>query len=334
MNDQQMPHEPLRFRADDPNARARIIAAVDAVLDRDGEPPRLRFVLDGDALPSPTIAALVAGLRRVRERGGAIEVLPGTQPIRDALTLTGLNRVFAFPLVPDDRPPRRPRRLRRLARGIAGALAVGLGFGLLLSGPAAAQGTATDAQALLARVQARNPSLNTFQGRLHVDVAMKSFPFLHQHLDATTYYKRPANYEVVFDRVPSYASGFSKLFTDVGDPSHWNEHFVITPDGTAEFRGRKDVRLKLVQRVRGMIDHETVLIDPAAATIDQIEYDYYNGGKITMTQTFTAIGHYTMLAAQDAVIAIPHVRAVAHGEYRDYKTNVAIDDAVFTKHGS
>ncbi len=38
-----------------------------------------------------------------------------------------------------------------------------------------------------------------------------------------------------------------------------------------------------------------------------------------------------MLAEQDAEIAIPHVRAVAHGDYADYKTNVAVDDAVFTK---
>ena len=38
-----------------------------------------------------------------------------------------------------------------------------------------------------------------------------------------------------------------------------------------------------------------------------------------------------MIVSQDADIDIPHIKAVAHGTYDDYHTNVAIDDAVFTK---
>ncbi|MEA2666218.1 MAG: hypothetical protein QOI11_3162, partial [Candidatus Eremiobacteraeota bacterium] len=204
---------------------------------------------------------------------------------------------------------------------------------LALAGlPATAAAPApTDPGTILAKVIERNPNLNSYQGRLHVDLRLTSFPYLRQHLDATTYYKRPANYEVVFDRVPGYAKGFEKLFADVGDPSSWQKRFAISYEGESEFHGHKDARLRLVQKVRGMIDHETVLVDTAAGTIDQIRYDYYNGGHITMTQAFENVGGYTMLAGQDAEIAIPHVRAVAHGSYADYKTNVAIDDAVFTK---
>jgi hypothetical protein len=50
-----------------------------------------------------------------------------------------------------------------------------------------------------------------------------------------------------------------------------------------------------------------------------------------MKQTFREVGGYSMLAEQDAEIAIPYAKAVAHGTYSDYKTNVAIDDSVFTK---
>jgi hypothetical protein len=80
-----------------------------------------------------------------------------------------------------------------------------------------------------------------------------------------------------------------------------------------------------------MIDHETVLVDPSVWTIDQIRYDYYNGGSITMSQQFQTIGGYTLLQSQRADIAIPHVRAVAYGTYSEYQTNVALDDAVFEK---
>ncbi len=320
-------HDPLRLHADDGDARSALGAAIDGLLTGDPVAPRLRVVLDGTRLPAETIAALIAGLRRLREHGGALEVEPGSPAVRDALALTGLDRVFAFPLVPAERPVRR-RGLSGVVRSAAAALVVALALALPAT---AAAPSATDPAAILAKVIERNPSLTSYQGRLHVDLRLISFPFLSQHLDATTYYKRPSNYEVVFDRVPSYAKGFEKLFADVGDPSSWERRFVVGYAGETEFHGRKDATLRLVQRVRGMIDHETVLVDAASGTIDQIRYDYYNGGHITMTQTFRNVGGYTMLAGQDAEIAIPHVHAVAHGDYSDYKTNVAVDDAVFTK---
>lgn len=190
----------------------------------------------------------------------------------------------------------------------------------------------SDPQAILATVIARNEALQTYQGRVHVNVKMTSFPFLREHLAGAVYYKRPGNYEVVFDRVPGYAKGFSKLFGgDVADPTDWNQRFVVSYEGESEFRGHMDATLRLVQRNRGRIDHETVLVDPHVGTIEQIRYDYYDGGSITMTQTFANIAGYAMLASQDAEVAIPHVHAVAHSDYSDYRTNVAIDDAVFTK---
>ena len=166
---------------------------------------------------------------------------------------------------------------------------------------------------------------------MHVDIRLISFPFIRQQLDATTYYRRPANYEVVFDKLPSYARGFEKLYTDIGDPSNWDKRFVITPAGETTFAGHRVIALRLVQRVRGMIDHETVLIDPATWSIDQIRYDYYNGGVITMSQSFQNVGGNLLLASQRADIAIPHVRAVAYGTYGSYQTNVAVDSTVFEK---
>ncbi|HEY0613475.1 MAG TPA: STAS domain-containing protein [Candidatus Elarobacter sp.] len=319
-------HDALRLNADDPAAPSQVAAAVDALLASVPEAPRLSVTLSGEALPSETVAALVTGLRRLRERGGAVQVAPATGAVRDALTLTGLDRVFAFPLVPQEPKARRPRLLTRLAAASFAAV-------LALAGiPAhAAADRPTEPSAILAKVIERNPSLSSYQGRVHVDLRMTSFPFVRQHLDGTTYYKRPSNYEVVFDHVPALAKGFDKMFADVGDPSSWEKRFHVTYEGEHDYNGRKDLELKLVQRVRGMIDHETVLVDPVSWAIDSIRYDYYNGGHITMTQSFREVGGYSMLAEQNAEIAIPYAKAVAHGTYADYKTNVAVDDAVFTK---
>ena len=325
-------HQALRLHAQSPEARPAIAEAVDGLLASPSGRPYLSVALDGDSVPDDLVATLVTALRRVREVGGAIEVNPVGAAVRDALSLRGLDRVFAFPLDPEA-PPKRPRprprgSLRRLAAGALAAL-----FLLVAAPSIAATEHPTDPALILARIEQRNPSLNTYQGRMHVELRMTSFPFLHEHLDGTTYFKRPSNYEVVFDRVPPLAKGFDKMFTDVGDPSSWERRFIVTYEGEHAYNGRMDLELRLVQRVRGMIDHETVLVDPNAWNIDSIRYDYYNGGHITMTQTFREIGGYTMLAEQSAEIAIPYAKAVAHGAYADYRTNVAIDDTVFTKAG-
>jgi len=324
--DHKQQHDALRLHSDDGDARLKITAAVDALLATANDAPRLSVVLAGDRLPSDTVSALITGLRRLRERGGAIEVTPADDAVRDGLALTGLNHVFAFPLQPDE--VARPRRslLSRLAAASFAALIALVGIPV-----SAAAEHPTDPAAILMKVQERNPTLSSYQGRMHVDLRLTSFPFLRQHLDGTTYFKRPSNYEVVFDRVPSLAKGFDRMFADVGDPSSWEKRFHITYEGEREYNGRKDLELRMVQRVRGMIDHETVLVDPSAWTIDSIRYDYYNGGQITMTQTFRTIAGYSMLAEQDAEIHIPYAKAVAHGTYTDYKTNVAVDDAIFTK---
>ena len=321
----------LTLAVNDENARVRFEAAGDALIDAGVPSPRMIVALDGEIVPPAFIAMLVAGLRRLREVGGAIAVEALTPALRDALALYGLDRVFALPLDPETAP--RSRRRGWIPRVAAAMLAV------LVSGtgawPAKAvmemQPDPSDSAAILARVIERNPNLASYQGRMHVDIRLISFPFIREHLDATTYYKRPSNYEVVFDKLPSYGRGFEKLYTDIGDPSNWEKRFVITPAGDAIFDHHRDLALHLVQRVRGMIDHETVLIDPTTWSIDQIRYDYYNGGSITMSQAFRPVGGYLLLVSQRADIAIPHVRAVAYGTYSDYQTNVAVNSAVFEK---
>jgi hypothetical protein len=308
-------------------------AAVTGLLSSDAERPQLNVVLTGTELPTELIALLIKALRALREQGGAI-ILAAEQPaVRTTLSVTGLNRVFTQPLVPGAVPATVP--VRRRTGGVAIA-SVALFLTALLGGSAVARAGSppvptADTAVILSRIAQRNPDITTYRARLHVDVAMRSFPFLRQHLDGSTFYKRPSNYEVVFDRVPFYAHGFEHIYTDIGDSSNWQKRFVITYVGERHVDGNDEIELRLVQRVRGQIDHETALVNAQTWTIDQLEYHYYNGGVVTMTQRFTDIAGYLMLVRQDAEIAIPHIRASAHADYTDYQTNVAIDNSVFTK---
>ena len=71
-------------------------------------------------------------------------------------------------------------------------------------------------------------------------------------------------------------------------------------------------------------------VDPATYEVVRMDYHYRDGGAITMTQTFKQEGPYTVVATQHAEIS-HRVRAVADATFGVYQTNVAVDDAVFTK---
>ncbi|MHB8146404.1 MAG: hypothetical protein ACYDGM_03955 [Vulcanimicrobiaceae bacterium] len=188
-----------------------------------------------------------------------------------------------------------------------------------------------NATTIIERMLARNPSLGSYQARVHVDVRMLNFPFLAPTLDGVSYFKRPDNYEVIFNRVPSYAKGFSKLFNDVGDPAAWQKDQRVTYSGTAILGGRPMLVLTMTKKIHSSIlDHTTAFIDPSNYELDRMEWHYTSGGVIVMSQAYRKEGGFDVISAQHATIDIPHVHAVADSSFSTYLTNVAVNDSVFT----
>ncbi|MGA8533636.1 MAG: hypothetical protein WB615_05970 [Candidatus Tumulicola sp.] len=217
----------------------------------------------------------------------------------------------------------RPRVLKH-------ALAAFALIGVAAAGPQPAAATSsiapTDAHAVIARMIDLNPSLQSYRARVHVDVRMLSFPFLAPKLDGTSYYRRPDMYEVIFDSVPSYAKGFSKLFNDIGDPLAWEKDQNITVDGVRAIDGRDTIVLRLTKKIHSTIlDHTLAYVDLASYALTRMEWYYTSGGKISMTQQYGKQGSYWVPASQHATIEIPHVRAVADAKYGSYQTNVTVD---------
>ncbi|HEY5427226.1 MAG TPA: hypothetical protein VIJ77_11800 [Candidatus Tumulicola sp.] len=180
------------------------------------------------------------------------------------------------------------------------------------------------AHSVLQKMIDRNPSLQSYRARVHVDVRMLNFPFLAPKLDGTSYYRRPDTYEVVFDRVPSYAKGFEKLFNDVGDAAAWEKDQNVVVSGVRSIDGRATIVLRLTKKIHSTIlDHTLAYVDAASYTLTRMEWYYTSGGKISMTQQYAQQGSYWVPSAQHAEIDIPHVRAVADARYGSYQTNVA-----------
>jgi anti-anti-sigma factor len=311
-------------------ARARVEVALEAGA------REIAFNIDEvGVLESKTIAVLISILRLVRERGGSVTLLASQPHILETLRITALDRVFAV-ASPESLPrpaaleaPKAPRSGagRRFVAGLAGAVFM---TAALLGHPIGAQ-SEMSVHDLLRAVAAQNPEMQSYQARVGIKVRLLSFPYVSEHLEGTTYFKRPYNFEVVLERVPSYAKGFDRLYADLADPAGWEQRFDVSIAGETNYDGHRDVVVRLVQKVRGMIDHEDVSIDPVNARIDNMEFRYYNGGFIAVSQDYQSVAGFAVLAGQHATIRIPYVHAAAEAEYTDYHTNVAIDDAVFTK---
>jgi outer membrane lipoprotein-sorting protein len=185
--------------------------------------------------------------------------------------------------------------------------------------------TSPDAHAIIERMAQRNPTLQTYSARVHVNVHMLSFPYFSPQLDGTTYYRRPETYEVVFDSMPSYARGFSRLFNDVGSPLAWERVQNVTFAGTTTIGGRPTLVLRMTKKIHSdVLDHTLAYVDEASAVLVRMEWYYTNGGRISMTQGYRYENGFWVLAEQRARIDIPYVRAEAEASYGTYRTNVPL----------
>ncbi len=274
-------------------------------------------------LDSRAIAVLLAIRRDLGGGRAKLKLRCRGQRVRDTLRITGLDGLFTVE-GPEVAPPARRWR--------AGAYAaVFLLASLGLGAPSSAAPETEDPTALVTRVTEQNAEMRSYEARVSVDLQMRNFPYVALHLDGTTYFKRPDNFEVVFEKVPSYAKGFERIYSDIGDPSSWPRRFTMSIVGQKTVEGHPDVVVRLIQKVRGMIDHEDVAIDPVSARIDDMEWHYYNGGVISMSQDYAQVGAFNLLSRQHATVHIPYIHASAEAEYSNYHTNVAIDDSIFTK---
>jgi anti-anti-sigma regulatory factor len=282
-------------------------------------------------LDSPTIAALIVALRAARERSAVLSLQVSRKNLLETLRITALDQVFTIVLplaaLAEAAPAKRVRRprQRRTVAAIAWMAAI-----TCLAGARTEALPDVAPSDVVRNVIAQNSRLDSYEATVDVNVHLRSFPYLADRLNGTAYFKQPDRFELVFQRVPAVAKGFDRLYSDIDDPSDWSQRFDLSFVGQRSVDGHPDVVLRLVQKVRGMIDHEDVAIDPATWHIDSMEWHYYNGGLIAMTQQYRSADGYDVLAAQHATIHIPYVHAAADATYTDYKTNVAIDDGVFT----
>jgi hypothetical protein len=184
-----------------------------------------------------------------------------------------------------------------------------------------------DAQtnALFRRMIALNATLRTYTANVHLDVELKSFPFISPSLDGTAYYKKPDKEAVVFDTVPALASQFKKVYPRIDPPGDWLATYAVyvyaDSGGATTFR--------LVPKKNGRVDHLDVKVDDANATILGYTWTYKDGGFVAFDQSYKSVDGNFLVDKQTGHVELPSYKADVESQFSNYRLNVSIADSVF-----
>ena len=82
--------------------------------------------------------------------------------------------------------------------------------------------------------------MRSYSFALHVDFALRTFPYLRFHLDGTGSYQRPDLYSIHFRNVPWFGKGFENIKMDPLEPVTWPQTYdIVTSPTTATARSSR-----------------------------------------------------------------------------------------------
>jgi len=183
---------------------------------------------------------------------------------------------------------------------------------MLAEAPAPSAPTAEETAKVLALGSARN-AVHSYTSKLHVDLALRSFPYLKFHLEGRIEYKRPNTYSVHFDRVPWFGKGFENMKMDPMEPQRWPDHYDIASIARTADRTHVEMRDKVPGNVKGV--HAELDNDG----LRRIQWLYTNGGDIDVKVNPMLVEGIPVPATEDADIKLPTYHVFAHATFTDYK---------------
>jgi hypothetical protein len=185
-------------------------------------------------------------------------------------------------------------------------------IGLLAEAPAPSA-PAEEAARIFAVTGARSAPVQSYTSKLHVDFALRTFPYLKFHLEGRIAYKRPNLYSVHFDHVPWFGKGFEDMKMDPLQPHTWPEHYDVAGISRDGERTSVEMRDKVAGNIKG------VHAELDADGLRRIEWRYTNGGRIDVRVNPVVLDGVPVPATEDAEIKLPAYHVVAHAAFSDYK---------------
>ncbi len=194
---------------------------------------------------------------------------------------------------------------------LVSAAIIAASIGMLAEGPGPAP--SEDAVKIFALSGVRTAPVQSYTSKLHVDFALRSFPYLKFHLEGHIEYKRPNLYSVHFEHVPWFGKGFENMKMDPLEPQTWHEHYDVASIARDGERTTVEMRDKVTGNVKGI--HAELDGDG----LRRIQWQYHNGGNIDVHVNPTVVEGIPVPATEDADIKLPAYHVVAHATFSDYK---------------
>jgi outer membrane lipoprotein-sorting protein len=195
---------------------------------------------------------------------------------------------------------------------------------LLTTASCAPGAAAISPSALVQRMTAVNPSLQSYTASLHVVIALRTLP-LSPTLDGNYYYKRPDKQAVVFDTVPVLAQQFQKIYPKIDPPATWQELYDVTTLSD----GNGATTLRLTPKRSGRVAHLDVAVDDANAMPSSFTWTYVDGGTVSFDQQYARIGGNYLVKSQSGKVNLPSYNADVTTTFSNFKINVPVPDTVF-----
>jgi hypothetical protein len=179
---------------------------------------------------------------------------------------------------------------------------------LLGSAPASDQ-----ASELIANSAARMAPLHSYTFQIHVDFALKSFPYLKFHLDGDGSFVRPNLLSIHFRKVPWFGKGFENVSLDPLEPQTWNK----TYDFLDEEKIGDRLHLEMKDRIGGHLKDIDAELD--ADGLRRVQWNYLNGGWIAVEVNPIHVDGFPLPQSENAEIKVPGYHVEARATFENYK---------------
>lgn len=199
-----------------------------------------------------------------------------------------------------------------------------LGMLALTGWDSAFAAAANSPSALVQRMAAVNPNLQTYTASLHVVIVLHTLP-LSPTLDGNYYFKRPDKQAVIFNTVPVLAAQFQKIYPKIDPPSTWQDLYDISVLG----ENGGTTTLRLTPKRAGRVEHLDVAVNDASAMPSSFTWTYVDGGTVSFDQHYARVDGNYLVRAQSGKVNLPSYNADVTTTFSDFRLNVPVPDTVF-----
>jgi hypothetical protein len=181
-----------------------------------------------------------------------------------------------------------------------------------LTGQSPAPALTDEAVQLFARSGAQVANLKSYTSSLHVDFALRTFPYLKFHVEGNTSFVSPDDFSVHFKHVPWFAKGFDHMKMDAIEPQNWPQLYIVD---SVTHQGDRTI-VEMHDKVPGNI--KVVHAEFDASGLRRVDWAYKNGGDITVDITPTNVDGIFVPASESANIRVPGYHVEAHATFTNY----------------